>query len=45
MPMKEFKFRGLQKLHAAYTDKRLDVEGEIMRKYVGDFDFNDDYVD
>jgi len=36
---------GIQKLHAAYTDKRLDVEGEIMKKYVGDFDFNDDYVD
>jgi hypothetical protein len=44
--MKKTKFGGLQKLHAGYLDGRLSVEGEIMEKYIGDFDFNDeDYMD
>ena len=44
--MKKTKFGGLQKLRAGYMDGRLSVEGEIMKKYVGDFNFtDDDYVD
>ena len=41
MQNKEIQFRGLQKLQAGYTDKRLDVKGKI----IGDFDFIDDCVD
>jgi hypothetical protein len=40
--MKKTQFGGLQKLRAGYMDGPLSVEGEIMQKYVGDFDFNDD---
>jgi hypothetical protein len=44
--MKKTKFGGLQKLRAGYLDGRLSVEGEIMEKYMGDFDFDDeDYMD
>ena len=44
--MKKKKFGGLQKLRAGYMDGRLIVQEEIMRKYIGDFDFDDeDYVD
>ena len=44
--MKKDKFGGLQKLRAGYIDGRLDVEGEIMKKYIGDYHFNDeDYLD
>jgi hypothetical protein len=44
--MKKMKFGGLQKLRAGYLDGHLSVEGEIMEKYIGDFDFNDeDYMD
>jgi hypothetical protein len=44
--MKKVKFGGLQKLHAGYMDGRLNVDGELMKKYVGDFDFNDEeYMD
>ena len=44
--MKKTKFGGLQKLRAGYMDGRLSVQEEIMRKYIGDFDFDDeDYVD
>jgi len=44
--MKKTKFGGLQKLRAGYMDGQLSVEGEIMKKYLGDFNFNDDdYVD
>jgi hypothetical protein len=44
--MKKTKFGGLQKLRAGYLDGCLSVEGEIMEKYIGDFDFNDeDYMD
>ena len=40
--MKKTQFGGLQKLRAGYLDGRLSVEGEVMQKYVGDFDFNDE---
>jgi hypothetical protein len=44
--MKKDKFGGLQKLHAGYMDGCLSVKGDIMEKYVGDFDFIDeDYTD
>jgi len=44
--MQKLKFGGLQKLCAGYLDGRIDVDSEIMRKYIGDFDFNeDDYAD
>jgi hypothetical protein len=44
--MKKTKFGDLQKLQAAYMDGRLNVEGGIMEKYIGDFEFNDeDYID
>ena len=40
------KFGGLQKLRAGYMDGRLNVAGEIMEKYVGDFDFcEEDFID
>ena len=40
--MHQLKFSGLQKLCAGYLDSRIDVGSEIMKKYIGDFDFNDD---
>ena len=40
--MHQLKFSGLQKLHAGYLDGQIDVGSEIMKKYIGDFDFNDD---
>ncbi|KIL69004.1 hypothetical protein M378DRAFT_8428 [Amanita muscaria Koide BX008] len=44
--MKKLKFGGLQKLRAGYMDGRLSVEGEIMKKYIADFMFdNEDYID
>ena len=33
---------GLQKLWAGYLDGQLDVDGEIMKKYIRDFDFDDE---
>jgi hypothetical protein len=36
------KFGGLQKLRAGYMDGRLNVEGEVIKKYIGDFDFDDE---
>ena len=40
------KFGGLQKLRAGYLDGWLDVEEDIVKKYIGDFDFDDeDYID
>lgn len=39
--MGKLKFGGLQKLWAGYKDGQLDVEGSIMAKYVGDFEFED----
>jgi hypothetical protein len=44
--MQNLKFGGLQKLRAGYLDGRINVNSEIMRKYIGDFDFSDgDYSD
>ena len=39
--MKKVKFGGLQKLRAGYIDGRLSVKGDILSKYVGDFEFED----
>ena len=36
------KFGGLQKLRAGYMDGRLNVEGEIIKKYIGDFNFDEE---
>ena len=39
-------FGGLQKLWARYLDGQINVDLEIMKKYIGDFDFDfDDYSD
>ena len=35
-------FGGLQKLCAGYMDGQLSVEDEVMKKYIGDFTFDDD---
>ena len=44
--MQKAKFGGLQKLWAGYMDGRLNVAGEIIEKYLGDFDFCDeDFID
>jgi hypothetical protein len=44
--MHKLKFGGLQKLRAGYLDGRISVESEILRKYIGDFEFDDDdYAD
>ncbi len=40
--MQQLKFGGLQKLRAGYLDGRINVDSEIMKKYIGDFDLNDD---
>ena len=40
--MKKLTFGGLQKLRAGYMDGRISVEDEVMKKYVGDFDFEDE---
>lgn len=40
--IKKDKFGGLQKLRAGYLDGRLNAEGEIFKKYIGDFDFVDE---
>ena len=39
-------FGGLQKLQAGYLDGQINVDLVIMKKYIGDFDFDeDDYFD
>ena len=44
--MNHVKFGGLQKLRAGYMDGRLSAEDEVMKKYIGDFTFDDDeYLD
>jgi len=44
--MKKEQFGGLQKLRAGYMDGRLSIDGDIMKKYIDDFNFdNNDYVD
>jgi hypothetical protein len=40
--MKKTKFGGLQKIRAGYLDGRLSAQGEIMQKYLGDFNFDDE---
>ena len=40
--MKKLKFGGLQKLRAGYMDGRLSVDDEVMKRYIGDFDFDDE---
>ena len=40
--MQKIKFGGLQKLRAGYMDGRINVDNEIMAKYLGDFDFDDE---
>ena len=40
--MNHIKFGGLQKLRAGYMDGQLSVEDEVMKKYIGDFTFDDD---
>ena len=40
--MNHVKFGGLQKIRAGYLDGRLNVEGDIMGKYLGDFTFDDE---
>jgi hypothetical protein len=44
--MKKIKFGGLQKLRAGYLDGRLSPKEEILKKYIGDFNFDDmEYLD
>ena len=40
--LKKTKFGGLQKICAGYLDGRLNVEGDIMGKYLGDFTIDDE---
>ena len=40
--MNHVKFGGLQKIRAGYMDGRLSAEDEVMKKYIGDFTFDDD---
>jgi hypothetical protein len=43
--MKKEKFGGLQKLRAGYMDGQLSIDGDIMKKYKDDFNFdNNDYI-
>ena len=39
--MHQLKFGGLQKLHAGYLDGWINVDLEIMKRYVGDFDIDE----
>jgi hypothetical protein len=39
--MKKLKFGALQKLHMGYLDGRISIGSEILDKYLGDFDFDD----
>jgi hypothetical protein len=36
------KFGALQKIWARYLDGQLNVEGDLMKKYLGDFTFDDE---
>jgi len=40
--LKKTKFGGLQKIQAGYLDGQLNVKGDIMKKYLGDFTFVDE---
>ena len=39
--MHQLKFSSLQKLRAGYLDGRINVDSEIMKRYAGDFDFDE----
>ena len=44
--MKKLKFGALQKLRAGYLDGWISVGSEILNKYLGDFDFDEnEYVE
>ena len=44
--MRPLKFGSLQKLHVGYLNGRINVDSEIMMKYISDFDFEeDDYAE
>jgi hypothetical protein len=44
--MHPLKFGSLQKLHMEYLNGQINVDLEIMMKYIGDFDFDeDDYAE
>ena len=40
--LKKTKFGGLQKIWAGYLNGWLNVKGDIMKKYLGDFTFDDE---
>jgi hypothetical protein len=40
--MNKVKFGGLQKLRAGYMDGRLSVDDEVMKRYIGDFHFDNE---
>ena len=40
--MHKLKFGGLQKLCTGYLDGWINVDSEIMKKHIGDFDFDED---
>jgi hypothetical protein len=40
--MNKVKFGGLQKLCAGYMDGRLSVDDEVMKRYIGDFHFDNE---
>jgi hypothetical protein len=40
--MNKVKFGGLQKLRAGYMDGRLSVDDEVMKRYLGDFHFDNE---
>jgi hAT family C-terminal dimerisation region len=39
--MHPLKFCSLQKLHVGYLDGQINVDSEIMMKYIGNFDFDE----
>ena len=44
--MNHVKFSGLQKICAGYMDGQLNTEDKVIKKYIGDFTFDDDeYLD
>ena len=40
--MNRVKFGALQKLHAGYLDGQISADSEIVKKYIGDFFFDED---
>jgi hypothetical protein len=43
--MTKLRFAGIQKLRAGYMDGRLSAEDSIVKKYMGDFVFDDSDMD